>query len=171
MVNLDTSKLASDTQKATNASGWADVAAPVAPLEDHIVEQLGRVRNDAFAWMKYVPETGSRTMDNLPPQLREHLVTESDYAQQILDPLSPSNDVFFHSMSGHAHGVDRTPSVVMEGWTYQVETASGSGHKVFLRTHRDGRTEALVDESVRARGHVYYRTTDHQHSPDDRYFV
>ena len=70
------------------AARWPRLAAPQAPREDHWIEQLGRRRNDDFAWLKYIPETGTRSMDNLPEPLGSLLQAERQYAQQMLAPLA-----------------------------------------------------------------------------------
>nr|WP_302480106.1 prolyl oligopeptidase family serine peptidase [Sphingomonas bacterium] len=40
-----------------------------------------------------------------------------------------------------------------------------------MRHRAAGAPELLVDEASRAAGHAYYRSTDHQPSPDNRYFA
>lgn len=152
-------------------SAWPDVPAPIAPREDAFIEQLGRIRNDEFAWMKFVPESGSRTMENLPPRLREHLQAERDYARQLLATLDAPTQAFYEAMASHARSVEGGPAASPPGWTYTAGQRAEGGRKVFTRTHSDGRVQTLVDEAERARGHSYYRATDHQHSPDDRFFA
>ena len=157
------------------APGWPMLAAPRAPREDHVIEQLGRIRNDEFAWMKFVPATGTRTMENLPTRLRQHLQAERDYAQQLLQPLAASAQAFYKAMAAHVRSVEQAPAAASapapEGWTYSVEPSTTPGHKRFVRRHADGRVQALVDEAERAAGHAYYRAAEHQASPDERYFI
>ncbi|CAM5189604.1 hypothetical protein CDEN61S_02464 [Castellaniella denitrificans] len=63
---------------------------PVAPHEPHESRQLGRVRVDAYAWMRFIPPSGTRMLDNLPPRLRGHLNAETRYARDVLGPLEPA---------------------------------------------------------------------------------
>ena len=91
--------------------GWPALAAPQAPREDHVIEQLGRTRNDEFAWMKFVPAVGTRTMENLPPRLRQHLQAERDYAQQLLQPLAAPAQDFYKAMMAYARSVVHAPAV------------------------------------------------------------
>ena len=150
---------------------WPPLSAPQAPCEDHWIAQLGRTRNDAFAWMKYVPATGTRTMENLPPRLQQHLQAEGHYAQQMLAPLDGLADAFYRAMSSHVRSAAQPPKPQIDGWSYSSEGPLADGRRTFLRTHADGRTQTLVDEAARAAGHAYYRATDHQASPDDRFFA
>lgn len=170
------SSLTADRAEASRlAPGWPVLAAPQAPREDHVIEQLGRTRNDEFAWMQFVPAVGTRTMENLPPRLRQHLQAERDYAQQLLQPLAAPAQDFYKAMTAYARSVVHAPAASSAspstGWTYGMEPSATPGHKRFVRRHADGRVEALVDEAERAAGHAYYRAAEHQASPDERYFI
>src|SRR3546814_11147472 len=60
------------------------------------------------------------------------------------------------------------PALEKDGWTYSTAIPPGATHARYTR-RRDGREpELLVDESARADGHPYFRSTDHQPSPDHR---
>lgn len=150
---------------------WGEAAAPVAPREDHDIHQLGRQRNDPYAWMKYVPPCGTRTLENLPRRLGDHLKAEMAYAQRVLQPLAAAAQGFQDRMMQRLAPVDEPPSVSPKGWQYQRTRAAGSAQRVFSRTDAQGRVQRLFDEADRARGHAYYRATDHQFSPDERYFA
>ena len=162
------------TTDTAAALGWPLLAAPQAPREDHVIEQLGRRRNDEFAWMKYLPPTGTRSLNNVPPRLAQHLHAEMDYAAQMLQPLAASTEAFYAAMAAHVHRVESAKAAdvpAVTGWTYTTDPSATPGHKAFWRTHADGRRQLLVDEAERARSHAYYRATDHQHSPDDRFYA
>ena len=121
--------------------------------------------------MKYLPATGTRTMDNLPPRLQQHLQAERDYAQQMLAPLDAAADAFYQAMAGHVRSGVQAPLARGDGWAYDSAATGADGRRVFSRSHADGRVQTLVDEAARAQGHVYYRATDHQASPDDRFYA
>ena len=74
---------------AASKGCWPDVSPPVAPRIDDWIEQLGRRRNDPYSWMKFVPDEGVRSPENLPPKLARHLEHEAAYARAMLDPLEP----------------------------------------------------------------------------------
>jgi len=147
------------------------IAPPSAPRENHEIRQLGRVRTDAYAWMKFIPSSGTRTLEGLPPRLREHLEAEMRYARDVLDPLEPAARWFRERLAAGAPEVREPAPEVSGGWRYHAGLPQGGSHRIFSRTGADGRTQRLLDEAVRAEGHAYYRATDHQPSPDGRYFA
>lgn len=144
---------------------------PVAPRENHEIRQFGRVRTDAYAWMKFIPSSGTRTLGGLPPRLRKHLEAEMRYARDVLRPLEPAAQWFRERLAAGAPEFREPAPEVSEGWHYHAGPPQGGSHRVFSRTGADGRTQHLFDEAVRAEGHAYYRATDHQPSPDGRYFA
>ncbi|WP_202392823.1 S9 family peptidase [Croceibacterium xixiisoli] len=145
--------------------------APQAPQRDHWISQLGRRRNDPYDWLKFVPEEGSRTMDNLPPDLRAHLQAEIDHSQAMLQVLAPLEAQFHAAMQARAPEIDAPLPISSHGWRYGFRQTADGAHRVFTRTAPDGAEQVLFDEAERAAGHAYYRATDHQHSPDDRWFA
>lgn len=153
------------------ACSWPEITPPTAPREDQKVRQLGRMRVDAYAWMKFIPPTGSRTLDTLPARLRKHLDAEAEYAQNILDPLKADAACLYQRMASRAAGFSEPLPASSDGWHYGSELSARHTHRVFSRTASDGATQELFDEAHRANGHAYYRATGHQASPDDRYFA
>lgn len=152
------------------AAAWPDVRSPVAPRENLEVRQSGRVRTDAYAWMRFIPPSGTRTLDDLPVRLREHLEAERQYAQAVLRPLEPDVQWFYERLASGAPQMREPMPESPEDWRYHAELAEGCAHRVFFRTGPNG-TQRLLDEAARAKGHAYYRSTDHQPSPDGRYFA
>ncbi len=150
---------------------WPDVDPPVAPREDHRSEQLGRVRVDPYAWMKFIPVSGARTWDSLPSRLREHLAAEMDYARHVLEPLDADVDFFYERLTKRALRSSEPLPSLSDGWYYDAQWPAGQVHRVFSRLAPDGPVQPLVNEAERAEGHAYYRATGHQPSPDDRYFA
>ncbi len=147
------------------------LAAPRAPRIDHWIEQLGRRRNDPYAWLKFIPAQGTRTLDTLPEPLREHLAAEMAYADSVLAPLAPLVEQFHQRMRERAPEIDVPLPRTSHGWHYDFKLPAGSAYRLFTRTGADGHEQLLFDEAERAQGHAYYRATGHQHSPDDRFFA
>ncbi|MGB6242736.1 MAG: prolyl oligopeptidase family serine peptidase [Castellaniella sp.] len=144
---------------------------PVAPREEHVVQQLGRQRNDPYAWMKFIPSQGVRALDGLPSPLREHLEAERRYADAILQPLTDDAAWFRARMSARTPERYEPGPAASTGWRYESRVPAGGAWRIFSRTGADGQAQVLLDESERAVGQAYYRATAHQHSPDDRYFA
>lgn len=147
------------------------IPAPRADRKDHWIEQLGRSRNDPYAWLKFIPQTGTRTLDTLPAPLAEYLRAEMDYADGMVAAMAPEIAQFRAHMHARAPEIDVPLPASSRGWRYDFKLPAGRAHRVFTRISRDGDTQVLFDEAQRAQGHAYYRATDHQHSPDDRYFA
>ncbi len=150
---------------------WPDAQPPVAPREPHEIRQLGRERTDDYAWMRFIPSSGTRTLDTLPPRLRDHLRAEMRYAEDVLRPLEADVRWFHERLTAGAPDLQEPPPPAAAGWRHHAGLPEGGSHRVFSRTGADGRTQRLLDEAVRAEGHAYYRATDHQPSPDGRYFA
>ncbi|THF66672.1 S9 family peptidase [Pseudothauera nasutitermitis] len=153
------------------AALWPEPPPPLAPREEREIRQLGRTRSDAYAWMKFVPQAGSRTLDLLPAPLREHLEAEMSYAREVLRPLASGIEEFRARMAARAPEISAPLPTSDQGWCYRFKLPAGHSHRVFSRVGPDGQEQLLFDEAGRARGHAYYRATDHQHSPDDRWFA
>ena len=150
---------------------WPALPAPLAPRHDHLIEQLGRQRNDPYAWLRHDAPAGGRSLGSLPPPLRQHLQAEMAYADAVLQPLAADAAQLRQRLAARAPEVHELQPASSTGWRYGVTRTPGHPHRVFTRTHTDGRVQRLFDEGERAAGHAYYRATDHQHSPDDRFFA
>jgi oligopeptidase B len=156
-------------------SGSADVEFPVpqAPRIPFRIDQLGRVRNDPYRWMKYIPETGSRTMDSLPDMVRKHLQAEAGYAENVLKPARALQPEIRRQMQSIAPVSQEPPALPSGPWVYTNFYPDGSAHAVHVRApvgDPAGRS-VLMDEAERAAGHSYFRASDHQHSRNHRYFA
>src|SRR5690606_25050134 len=104
---------------------WPDTAPPIAPRTDLKIEQLGRQRIDSYAWMKYIPPSGSRTLDLLPEPLRGHLEAEMAYAQNILHPLAADAEYLRACMTRRASGSTDPLPVSSTGWRYDFALPAG----------------------------------------------
>jgi len=161
---------------ATGAGGAAapgGVAPPVAPRVPFRIEQLGRVRDDPYRWMKFIPETGTREMGNLPEMIRTHLEAEAGYAAAVLAPARARAPEIAAQMAAHLPGDEAPPPVWAGDWAYASHYPEGGGHAVYTRVSAEAgaEPEILLEEAARAEGFAYYRTTGHQPSPDHRYFA
>ncbi|MFD1034098.1 prolyl oligopeptidase family serine peptidase [Sphingomonas hankookensis] len=157
---------------ATDRAGqWPRIAPPVLPRIPHAIRQLGRVRDDPYAWIRYIPKTGSRTRETLPPMIARAIAAEADYAAKVLAPLAADRADLLAAMRARSGDGIAAPPLPSGPWLYASRVPAGQSHVVHYRIGADGREQVLLDEGARAKGHSYYRTTGHQPSPDHRYFA
>lgn len=150
---------------------WPAITAPQPPRVSHVIEQLGRKRDDAYSWMKFIPAKGERTRTNLPEAVGKMLADENAYADAILKPLDADRAGLLDAMLARTSGETVPPALQSGGWSYSSAMPPGATHPVFTRSLNGKTPEVLVDETARAKGHAYFRSTDHQPSPDHRYFA
>ena len=150
----------------------AAIMPPIAPRISFPIEQLGRHRDDPYHWMKYIPAQGTRSMDNIPPMLRNHLLAEGRYAEEMLDDARDAQAEIYDQIMARLPANQAAPPLQKSGWDYYDYYPEGSAHLVYARRKSGGGAEEiLLDEGKRAAGHSYYRTTAQQASPDHRYFA
>lgn len=150
---------------------WPKVAPPQSPRISHVVDQLGRQRDDAYSWMKFIPAGGERTRDNLPEAVGAMLKAENDYADAILAPLADERARLLDAMLARSSSDVAAPALERDGWNYESARPAGAAHAVYTRHRKGAKPERLVDEAERAAGQRYFRSTGHQPSPDHRYFA
>lgn len=153
------------------ALSWSPAEPPKATRHALWIEQLQRQRNDSYAWLRYVPSSGSRSLETLPAPLHNHLQAEMAYAQQQLQPLAELQTQWLARMAGRQPVIDEPLPLTVSGWHYHSTLAPGHSHRVFSRSDASGQVEPLLDEVERAAPHAYYRATDHQASPNHRYWA
>lgn len=150
---------------------WPKIAPPRSPRISHVIEQLGRTRDDAYSWMKFIPTAGERTRANLPEAVGTMLKAENDYADAILAPLASERAKLLDAMLARASGDMAAPALERDGWDYGSVRPAGAAHSIYTRSRKGGIPEQLIDEAARAKGQPYFRSTGHQPSPDHRYFA
>ncbi len=150
---------------------WPKIAPPQSPRISHVIDQLGRQRDDAYSWMKFIPATGERTRDNLPEAVGAMLKAENDYTDAILAPLAGERAKLLDAMLARASGDTAAPALEKDGWDYGSARPAGAARAIYTRKRKAGKSEQLVDEAARAKGQPYFRSTGHQPSPDHRYFA
>jgi oligopeptidase B len=153
------------------------VAPPVAPVAKRIpktIEQLGRTRTDAYAWMK-----DERWQDVLlDPSLlradiREHLEAENLYFDGMMAGAASLRDKLFEEMKGRVKEDDSTLPQADGPWRYLRRFEAGGQHPVFIRQTRSGEgvETVLLDANERAAGKAFFRIAAARHSPDHTLFA
>lgn len=156
---------------AKAAMRWPDIPAPKPPRISHVIKQLGRTRDDPYAWMKFVPGQGERNRTNIPAPVAQMLTDENRYAAAVLKPIRSLQSELVEAMLARASGADAAPAIVLGGWSYSSAIPAGGTHVVYTRHKADGPVDTLVDEALRAADQPYFRSTGYQPSPDHRWFA
>jgi oligopeptidase B len=146
---------------------------PRPPREPRTISQLGRTREDPYAWMK--PENWRAVLRDpaaLAPDLRGWLEAENAYAHDILAPAAPLADVLFDEMKGRIKSDDASVPAPDGPFLYWRDYAEGAQHPRRWRRPRDGGApELLLDEEAQAAGKAYYDVGASAHSPDHARFI
>jgi oligopeptidase B len=159
---------------ATEGPARAGAALPTPPVTPRVPllrHQLGRTRDDPYAWLKYVPPQGQRDIATMPSAIRDHLLAENAYAGAVLDRVATAGRRFLAALDARAPVGGGAPDVTRGGWTYSVDEAAGAHPRYTRRRTDTGDIELLLDENERAHGQAYYRTTGQQVSPDGRLYA
>ena len=172
MALLSTGTVARAAQRAmATKPRWPQVTPPLSPRISHVIEQLGRRRDDLYSWMKFAPAGGERTRTNLPKAVATMLTGENAYADAVLKPLDDMRAELLEAMLARSTVDVAAPPVERDGWIYSSRIAAATVHAVYSRSRVGSTPEILVDEAERAAGQPYFRSTGHQPSLDHRWYV
>ncbi len=149
------------------------VKPPVARRETRVIEQLGRIRADDYAWMRDDNwQLLLRDPSVLRLDIRTHLVAENDYTQAMLAETEPLQAAILAEMRGRIREDDSSVPLPDGRFEYYVRYAEGAQQPVHARRPRDGGEEQmLLDCEARARDSAYFRVAGSQHSHDHSLFA
>jgi oligopeptidase B len=171
LAEVGAAALLSGVALPARAAGTALPTPPVTPRIPLVRTQVGRMRTDPYAWLKYVPASGQRSIETLPAAVRDHLLAENAYARAVLERVAADEAAFFKTMQARAPVGDAEPGLTRDGWTYDKAYPDGSHALYSRRRIGSSNVETLLDEAPRATGQAYYRTTGQQVSPDGKFYA
>jgi oligopeptidase B len=143
---------------------------PPRPRQDpKRIEQLGRVRTDAYAWMK--DENWQQVLHDsskVKAEVREHLVAENAYVAAVLAGTQALQATMFEEMKGRIKEDDASVPDPDGPFEYLSRYEVGAQHPRHLRRRRgiEAAEELLLDEEARGKGQPYYSVGAAEHSPD-----
>lgn len=142
---------------------------PQAEKRPHRIEQLGRVREDEYAWMK--DENWQAVMRDpavLRPDIRAHLEAENAYTAALLAPTEALQATLFEEMKGRIKADDASVPAPDGPWDYYSRYETGAQHPILARRPRDGDgpEQVLIDIDALAEPHAYFSVGHAEHSPD-----
>ena len=143
--------------------------APVAPRQQHRIEQLGRVRHDDYAWMK--DENWREVLHDpgaLRADIRAHLEAENAYTQAMLASTEALQTQLFEEMKGRIKPDDSSVPAPDGQFEYYVRYQAGAQHPIHARRFRSSaaKEEVLIDADALAKGKAYFNLAGAEHSPD-----
>ncbi|RFD20287.1 S9 family peptidase [Komagataeibacter melaceti] len=138
------------------------------------ITQLGRTRQDEYAWMKDDNwQNVLRDPSLLQPEIAAHLRAENAYTAAILSGTEDVQARLVAEMKGRMQPDETYPPVPHGPYMYQTGYAPGAQYPVYSR-HLAADPQAvqvLLDVNVAAQGHDYYAIATASHSPDHTLFA
>jgi oligopeptidase B len=144
---------------------------PRAEARPKRIEQLGRVREDEYAWLKDPDwQAVMRDPSRLDGAIRAHLEAENAYMQAVMAPTEGLQQTLFEEMKGRIKEDDSSPPTPHGPFEYWSRFASSGQRPQHLRRRRGDAEEArvLLDEDLLAVGKPFFRIAAVDHSPDHR---
>jgi oligopeptidase B len=133
------------------------------------IHQLGRVRDDDYAWMKDENwQAVLRDPSCVDAEIRAHLEAENAYLESVLAPTLPLQAELFEEMKGRLKADDWSVPTPDGPYDYFSRYAEGAQHPRHVRRPRgqEGDETVLLDEEAEAAGKPYYAVDAAGHSPD-----
>jgi len=142
---------------------------PVARIEPHTFEQLGRTRVDNYAWMRDPNyQEVMRDPSLLREDIRVHLEAENAYTRGMLHSTEALQETIFQEMRGRTKEDDSTVPTPDGQWEYYRRYETGQQHPIYARRPRgrgDGE-QVLINVNELAAGKAFYKVSQAEHSPD-----
>ncbi|MCQ8278792.1 S9 family peptidase [Acetobacteraceae bacterium KSS8] len=141
---------------------------PRARREPKQIVQHGQERTDFYAWMKDENwQTVLRDPSVLRADIAEHLRAENRYADAVLAPTKPLQELILAEMKGRLKQDEMSPPVPDGPFDYYVRYEPGAQHPLHARRPRGGGgEEVLLDVQALSAGKDYFVVGSAQHSPD-----
>lgn len=158
-------------------------AAPIAPRNSVIIEQLGRTRTDAYSWMK--DENWQHVLRDpsiLRADIRAWLEKENAYAKAVLQETEELQKTLFDEMVGRIPPAEHSVPVPDGPWLYGLRYEKDAQYPLHIRLPRKDDTnseapdsqegeEILLDVPALAKEHQFYNLAGAAHSDDHRLYV
>ncbi len=138
----------------------APLAEPRAEQRPYEVVSPHGVRVDEYYWL--------RDDTRKDPAVLAYLEAENRYAEQVLAPLTPAQQLLYDEIVARIRQDDASVPVYEDGWWYYSRFETGSDYPIYARRRgsMDAPEEILLDGNRLAEGHAYWRLGWFEVSPD-----
>ena len=147
---------------------------PIARREPKRIEQLGRVREDNYAWMKDENwQLVMRDPSALRADIRDHLEAENGYTKAMMAASQGLQEKIYGEMRGRVKEDDSSVATPDGRWEYYRRFETGAQHPKYARRPsgaEDGE-QVLLDADAEARGKAFYKVISTQHAPNHALFA
>jgi oligopeptidase B len=160
------------------APGAFPAVPPQARRDDEaVIEQLGRARQDPYAWLKDDNwREVMRDTSRLRADIRSHLEAENAYTSAALEaPTAALQDQLFEEMRGRIKENDSSVPAIDGPWAYYRRFREGGEYPLFARraaghafSDHEAHEQLLIDGDAMAKGCDYFDIRKVSHSPDHR---
>lgn len=134
---------------------------PIARRKPFAFAMHGLTRSDEYHWLA----------DRSTDEVAAHLNAENRYTTAMMRPLAALHKQLLDEIIGTFPTTDVSPSVMLGDYCYYTKTDCNSPYATYCRRRRGARTseELVLDTSVVARGHGYWRLGSVKVSDDQHY--
>lgn len=162
------------------------IPAPTPNKIPKTITQLGYTRVDDYNWMKDDNwQAVLRDPDLIKADVKDQLILENKYTQDMLASTKPLQTAIFEEMKGRVKEDDSSVPAADGAWEYYVRYNVGGQHPINARKPRakgkissetvpftaiPAGEEILLDEDAAAKAHDYYSTATTTHSPDHKLY-
>src|SRR5215813_12522968 len=138
---------------------------PVAPQHPTILSKHGDKRVDDYAWLRHKQD----------PAVIDYLKAENTYAEAVIKPLQPFEDMLYWEMVGRIQETDLSVPYRLRGWLYYSRTEAGKQYPILCRkSAAEGATapeKILLDVNKLAKDKSFMAIGDVALSEDDRLYA
>ena len=161
---------------SVEAAPTARPAPPIAPMQDKIIEQVGRTRNDPYNWLK--DENWQEVMKDpsvLRSDIRAYLEEENAYTKAWLEDTTTNlREELFKEMRGRIKEDDSALPDIDGAYAYLTRYRTGGEYAIFARKPAadiytaDVEGDILLDGDVLGKDKSFFSFGAVGHSPDHK---
>lgn len=146
--------------KQTNTNTM-DIKPPKAPKKETILEKHADKRIDNYFWMNQRDS----------PEVLAYLEAENKYYEQMTASNDALKNSLFEEMKSRIKEDDSSVPYKYNGYWYITRFEQGKEYPIFSRKkeHLDAQEEIIFDVNEMAKGFAYYKLSNFDVSPDNRY--